>query len=93
MSYEGLEKALYDLNTDRRSRTVFKEEPEKFLGRYRLTANEVTPLLRFDVRALSDFGANPMLVWGYWMMCSEDRKVSSYLEQLSEPSRSGAEEE
>ena len=91
MSYESVEKALYDLNVDRRARTLLAEDPVQFVERYRLTEDEAEAMLEMDVRKLADGGWNPMLVWGYWMTCSQDRSVGSYLARLRQSSAAAEE--
>ncbi|TYK46863.1 hypothetical protein [Actinomadura decatromicini] len=84
MSAEGVEKALYDLNVDRRAREAFTEEPGRFAARYRLTEDELALLTGRDVRGLAARGANPMLVWGFWLMLAPDgeRGTPAYLARM-----------
>lgn len=82
MSLEGVEKALYDLNLSGKNRRAFGEESEEFVAGYSLSAAEKDLLHGRDVRALLGLGANPMLVWGFWMTCSSERTNDSYLAKL-----------
>jgi hypothetical protein len=82
VSLEGVEKALYDLNLSGKNRRAFGEEPETFVAGYSLSAAEKELLSTHDVRALLGLGANPMLVWGFWMTCSSERTSESYLARL-----------
>ncbi|HEY0813106.1 MAG TPA: hypothetical protein VGE11_07475 [Pseudonocardia sp.] len=82
MSVAGVEKALYDVTTDRASRTLFRDDPEAFLGRYRLDDAQRAALCTFDVRGLAALPANPMLVWGFWMTCAPDRSGAAYLRRM-----------
>ncbi|RKS76678.1 aromatic-ring opening dioxygenase LigAB LigA subunit [Actinomadura pelletieri DSM 43383] len=84
MSFAGVEKALYDLNTDRRARETFTEDPDRFSRRYRLTGDELRLLIDRDVRALAGLGANPMLVWGFWLMlpAAGERGNKAYLARM-----------
>ncbi|MEU8307208.1 hypothetical protein AB0C84_26975 [Actinomadura sp. NPDC048955] len=84
MSLHGVEKALYDLNVDRRARETFKESPARFADRYRLTGEEAAMLTGRDVRGLASLAANPMLVWGFWLMLAPDgeRGAPGYLARL-----------
>lgn len=82
MTRQAMEKALYDLNVDRRARELFGGDPEGFRGRYRLDDEEAHILMAKDVRALAANGANPMLVWGFWMTCGDDRRASTYLARM-----------
>lgn len=84
MSLHGVEKALYDLNVDRCAREAFTERPTRFAGRYRLTEDELALLTGRDVRGLASLGANPMLVWGFWLMLApgEERGTPGYLARM-----------
>lgn len=82
MSLEGVEKALYDLNLSRRTRESFGSSPEDFVARYVLTGEQRQLLVSRDVRGLIELGANPMLVWGFWMTCAENRSNAAYLAAL-----------
>ncbi|MFC4052666.1 hypothetical protein ACFOY4_23505 [Actinomadura syzygii] len=84
MSKEGVEKALYDLNVDRRAREAFTAEPDRFAARYRLTGDELALLTERDVRGLAARGANPMLVWGFWLMLPPEgeRGTPAYLARM-----------
>ncbi len=81
MTLFGVEKAMYDLGGDRRARELFAAEPERLLSRYGLDPDEHEALRSFNVNALHRAGANPMLVWGFWMTCS-GRSTGAYLNQL-----------
>lgn len=84
MSLAGVQKALYDLNVDRRARQAFTEDPDRFAGRYRITGDELRLLTDRDVRALAGLGANPMLIWGFWRMLPADgeRGDQAYLARM-----------
>jgi len=84
MSLNGVEKALYDLNVDRRARETFIESPGRFADRYRLTEEEAAMLADRDVRGLAALPANPMLVWGFWLMLAPkgERGTPAYLARL-----------
>ena len=84
MSLEGVEKALFDLNVDKRARESFTEGPGRFSGRYRLTEEELALLTDRDVRGLAALGANPMLVWGFWLMLAPrgERGTAAYLARM-----------
>ncbi|KAB2810920.1 hypothetical protein F9L07_02965 [Pimelobacter simplex] len=90
MSLEGVEKALYDLNLSGRNRRAFGEEPETFVAGYVLSDPEKELLRTHDARALLGLGANPMLVWGFWMTCSSERTTESYLANVRAPRDAGA---
>ena len=82
MSLEALEHAVYDLGTDRALRSRFKEDPEAFLGLYRLTEIEADMLRRFDVRAMQAAGVNAMACMGFWATSAPDRSMPRYVEAL-----------
>lgn len=84
MSREGVEKALYDLTVDRRAREAFTERPGRFAGRYRLAEEELALLTGRDVRGLAALGANPMLVWGFWLVLAPEgeRGTPAYLARM-----------
>jgi hypothetical protein len=89
VSLHGVEKALYDLGVDRASKTAFREDPDAFLGRYRLAADEHAMVAAFDVAALIALGVNPMLTMGYWIEVAPDRSMRSYLARVRAPSEKG----
>ena len=67
MQRDAIERALYELTTDRATRTSFGSDPTAALGRYHLDDESIQAILDFDIAALQAFGVNPMLSWGFWM--------------------------
>lgn len=90
MKRDVLERVLWSLSIDRFSKEKFKENPEKFLGRFPLEAEDVRMILEFDVKKLQEVGVNPMLTMGYWIEMSPDRKMSSYNKKLGSESEYSA---
>lgn len=82
MSRNLLERVLYQLCVDRAAKQRFKESPEQFLSRYAISEHEREMLLDFDVRALQDYGVNPMLTMGFWQELSPTRDMRRYLTNL-----------
>ncbi|SEG66031.1 MULTISPECIES: extradiol ring-cleavage dioxygenase [Marinobacterium] len=90
MKRDVLERVLWSLSIDRFSKEKFKENPEKFLGRFPLDAEDVRMILEFDVKKLQEVGVNPMLTMGYWIEMSPDRQMSSYNKKLGSESEYSA---
>ncbi|MBL8574433.1 MAG: hypothetical protein JNM13_12210 [Hyphomicrobiaceae bacterium] len=80
MSRDTLEKVLYDLSASGANKKAFAAEPDKFLGRYQLDADERALVLAYDVRALADRGVNTMLTWGFWLQAG--RAHGDYLKAM-----------
>ncbi|WP_372088301.1 hypothetical protein [Tistrella mobilis] len=80
MSRDVLEKLLYDLSTSRQNREAFAADAEKYLGRYRLSAEEKALVRDYDVRALADLGVNTMLTWGFWLQAG--RRNPDYIRAM-----------
>ncbi|WP_372070396.1 hypothetical protein P7L75_04450 (plasmid) [Tistrella mobilis] len=80
MSRDVLEKLLYDLSTSRQNREAFAADAEKYLARYRLSADEKALVRDYDVRALADLGVNTMLTWGFWLQAG--RRNPDYIRAM-----------
>ncbi|MEN3165334.1 hypothetical protein WI697_25070 [Tistrella mobilis] len=80
MSRDVLEKLLYDLSTSRQNREAFAADAEKYLARYRLSAEEKALVRDYDVRALADLGVNTMLTWGFWLQAG--RRNPDYIRAM-----------
>lgn len=83
MTIGRLETALYDLGVDRNAKSLFREDSDKFVARYRLTEAEAEALFDFDVAELQRLGANPMLTMGYWMQLEPSHDLQAYIAALS----------
>lgn len=86
MKRDVLEHILWSLSVDRSAKEKFKEDPEKFLMRFPLDAEDRKMILEFDVNGMQKNGVNPMLTLGYWTAMSPDRRVSSYNRKLGSDS-------
>jgi protocatechuate 4,5-dioxygenase alpha chain len=82
MSRNTVERALHQLCVDRSAKQRFKEEPEKFLERFALNEAERAMVLGFDVKALQEYGINPMLTMGFWQELSPQRDMKTYMTKL-----------
>lgn len=71
MSRNSLEKVLYDLSTSGANKKLFASDPDKFLGRYQLDAEEKALVRDYRVRELADRGVNTMLTWGFWLQAGK----------------------
>ncbi len=71
MSRHVLEKVLYDLSTSGANKKIFAADPDKFLGRYQLDADEKDLIRDYKVRQLADLGVNTMLTWGFWLQAGK----------------------
>ncbi|MCR8548853.1 hypothetical protein M4578_13525 [Salipiger sp. P9] len=71
MSRNVLEKVLYDLSTSGANKKKFAEDPDKYLSRYQLGAEERALITGYKVRELADMGVNTMLTWGFWLQAGK----------------------
>jgi len=90
MKRDVLERVLWNLSVDRFSKEKYRADPQKFLSRYPLDAEDLRMILEFDVKGLQEVGVNPMLTLGYWIEMSPDRKVSTYNNKLGSTSEHSA---
>lgn len=58
-----LHRLLWDLRHDPASAEVAREDPDGFVARYELSAEESVALLKRDFAALLALGANPLLLY------------------------------
>jgi len=82
MSRNLLERVLYQLCVDRGAKQRFREDAPRFLDRYALSEPERDMLLSLDVKALQDYGVNPMLTMGFWQELSPQRDMRLYMKKL-----------
>ncbi|HLV76434.1 MAG TPA: extradiol ring-cleavage dioxygenase [Marinobacter sp.] len=82
MKRDVVERVLWNLSVDRFSKEKFRENPEKFLGRFALDDECRQMILNFEVDQMQKLGVNPMLTIGYWMEMAPDRRISSYNRKL-----------
>ncbi len=82
MSRNVLERVLHQLTVDRSAKQRFKEDPEPYLARFALSAEERAMLTGFDVLALQKHGVNPMLTMGFWQELSPTRDMRQYMKAL-----------
>lgn len=82
MSLNTVERALHQLCVDRSAKQRFRDDPEKFLERMAMSEAERAMVQQFDVKALQDYGVNPMLTMGYWQELSPQRDMTTYLVKL-----------
>ena len=74
MSRNTLEKVLYDLSTSGANKKKFAEDPDGFLKRYQLDADEKAMVRDFRVREMADLGVNTMLTWGFWLQAGKSNR-------------------
>ncbi|MGB1092064.1 MAG: hypothetical protein ACPGYX_08065, partial [Oceanobacter sp.] len=82
MKRDVIERILWNLSVDRFSKMKFKEDPQKFLSRYAVDADDIEKILSFDVKAMQEMGVNPMLTMGYWIEMSPERSMKIYNQKL-----------
>lgn len=82
MSAEAIEVALYDLGVKREARTGFAADPQAFLARYALDADEAAMIRDFDVAGMQARNVSPLLTMGFWMMNHPSKSRGDYLDQL-----------
>jgi len=89
MSRNVLELVLHRLCVDRTVKQRFKEDSVGLLARYDLTEAERAMLTGFDVAAMQQHGANPMLTFGFWSENAPDRHPAAYMRALRGEAESG----
>lgn len=82
MSRNVLERVLWHLSVERPAKTSFREDPEAYLSRFDLSAEERAMVLNFDVKGLQEIGVNAMLTMGFWQEMSPNRSMRLYKEKL-----------
>lgn len=82
MGTGAIEQLLYDLGSSGRSRKAYVNEPEAFLARYRLTAEERALVREEDVGELFRRGLNPMLLMGFYMSLHGPASMGEYLARV-----------
>ncbi|UTW02283.1 hypothetical protein KDX31_13055 [Amphritea atlantica] len=86
MKRDVLERVLWSLSVDRFSKEKFKENPEKYLSRFPLDADDVEMILSFDVKKLQEVGVSSLLTMGYWIEMSPDKSMVTYNKKLGSAS-------
>ncbi len=84
MTVFAIEAALHDLGVKRQARTTFVEDVDKFLSAYRLSERERRMFKEFDVAAMQQAGASPLLTMGFWLMNEPSRARATYLARLNQ---------
>lgn len=82
MSRNVLERVLWHLSVERPAKERFREDPEGFLSRFDLSAEEKAMVLNFDVQGMQQIGVNAMLTMGFWQEMAPNRSMRIYKEKL-----------
>lgn len=78
-----IEKALFDVASGPAEVEQYKNDPDAYLGRYRLDAGETGLIKALDVRELIARDANPMLVMRAFTSLEGRAKLAEYLHRLN----------
>ena len=83
MSRYMIEKVLFDVNENPGRAQAFREDPDSFLGGYRLEADERQMLKRLDVRAMADRQVSTLLLMMAWMIVRGPGETPAYMAKMN----------
>ena len=80
------ERALWEITANGESVMAYMADPEGFLSRFALSADERSLILQKDVKALSSLGTSDMLVMLFWVATSGGfPTLGEYLGRMNAP--------
>lgn len=83
MTYFAIEQALWGIAQDPSSAAAFAEDVDAYLGRFNLDNDEQAAIRGFDVRALADAGAAPLLIMQAWNAAMGPDEIGEYLRRMN----------
>lgn len=90
MSIFSLERAVFDIASGPAQADAYKQDPDGYLQRYGLAAEEARLVKALDVRRLVELDLNPMLVMRLFTTLEGRASLPEYLRRLREQGRAGA---
>jgi hypothetical protein len=85
MSIHAVEKLLYEICNSGERAEQYRAQPDALLARYALTDQEQQLVRQLDVRGLSDYQVNPMLIMTTWNTLIGPDSIGEYLGKLNAP--------
>lgn len=89
MSIHAVEKLLYEICNSRERAEQYRSAREQLVARFALTDLERGLVNALDVRGLTDYGVNPMLIMTTWNTLVGPNHIGDYLGKLNAPRVAG----
>jgi hypothetical protein len=89
MSIHAVEKLLYEICNSGERAQQYRTGPDALLARFALTEQERRLVRELDVRGLTDYLVNPMLIMTTWNTLVGPNHIGDYLGRLNAPRAAG----
>lgn len=83
MTIFAAEKALWDITHSEDCVREYRSQPEQFLARYHVDAQETGWIRDLDVHALHEGGVSPMLLMQVWNCLVGPQAIAQYLARMN----------
>lgn len=85
MTYFAIEQALWGISQDPAAAAAFANDADRYLSSFNLSEDESSAIRNFDVRALADAGAAPLLIMQAWNAAQGPDEIGEYLRRMNGP--------
>lgn len=85
MSIHAVEKLMYEICNSGERAEQYRSAPDQLLARFALTEHEQRLVRELDVRGLTDYQVNPMLIMTTWNTLIGPNHIGDYLGKLNAP--------
>jgi hypothetical protein len=89
MSIHAVEKLMYEVCNSGERAAQYRSDPEALMKRFALTDTERALIRSLDVRGLTDYQVNPMLIMTTWNTIVGPDHIGEYLGKLNAASPAG----
>ena len=89
MSIHAVEKLMYEICNSGERAQQYHTGPDELLARFALTELERRLVRELDVRGLTDYQVNPMLIMTTWNTLVGPNHIGDYLGRLNAPRATG----